>query len=98
MGLLFGMILNEKQVGGLCGTLVTNLTAWLSGIWFSIELLGPVKYVAKCLPFIHAVELQRAVLAGNTGDILPHLWWVLGYSIAIFVLAVILFMTRMKEK
>ena len=38
LGLLFGSILNEKQVGGICGALLTNLTAWLSGIWFDLEL------------------------------------------------------------
>lgn len=40
MGLLFGSLLNEKQVGGICGALLTNLSAWLSGIWFDLELVG----------------------------------------------------------
>ncbi|MBP3583417.1 MAG: ABC transporter permease, partial [Clostridia bacterium] len=30
LGLLFGSILNDKQVGGICGALLTNLSAWLS--------------------------------------------------------------------
>ena len=29
LGLLFGTILNVKQVGGICGALLTNLSAWL---------------------------------------------------------------------
>ena len=40
IGLLCGTVLNDKQVGGACGALLTNLTAWLSGIWFDISLLG----------------------------------------------------------
>ena len=40
LGLLFGSILNDKQVGGICGALLTNLSAWLSGIWFDLELVG----------------------------------------------------------
>ena len=36
LGLLFGSIFNVKQVGGICGALLTNLTAWLSGVWFDL--------------------------------------------------------------
>ena len=40
LGLLFGSILGVKQVGGICGALLTNLSAWLSGVWFDLELVG----------------------------------------------------------
>ena len=63
LGLLFGSLFNVKQVGGLCGALLTNLTAWLSGIWFDLALVGGAfKKIAYLLPFVHAVELERAVL------------------------------------
>jgi ABC-2 type transport system permease protein len=98
MGLLFGSILNDKQVGGICGALLTNLSAWLSGIWFDLELVGGIfKRIAYMLPFVHAVELERAVIAGNFGDILPHLMWVLGYAILIFIAAVLLFLRQMRN-
>lgn len=32
-GLMFGSILSVKQVGAVCGALLTNLTACLSGVW-----------------------------------------------------------------
>ena len=35
LGLLCGSALTEKQVGGICGALLTNFSAWLSGIWES---------------------------------------------------------------
>lgn len=99
LGLLFGSILNDKQVGGICGALLTNLTAWLSGIWFDLELVGGVfKKFAYLLPFAHAVEMERAVIAGNFGQILPHLWWVLGYGVAVFIAAVMLFLRQMKKQ
>lgn len=99
LGLLFGSILNEKQVGGICGALLTNLSAWLSGIWFDLELVGGVfKKIAYLLPFVHAVELERAVISGSFGSILPHLWWVLGYSAAATVAAVLLFLRQMKNQ
>lgn len=95
LGLLFGSLLNVKQVGGLCGALLTNLSAWLSGIWFDLELVGGAfKKIAYLLPFVHAVELERAVLSGNMADIFPHLYWVLGYAAATSVAAILVFRAR----
>ena len=99
MGLLFGSILNDKQVGGICGALLTNLSAWLSGIWFDLELVGGAfKKIAYALPFVHAVEMERAILAGDLGGIFPHLWWVLGYALATLLIAVGLFLRQMKNR
>lgn len=98
-GLLCGSILNVKQAGSICGALFTNLTAWLSGTWFDLELVGGgFQKVAFALPFVHAVELERAAIHGNTGDILPHLCWVLGYAIAATALAVWFFLRQMKQQ
>lgn len=99
LGLLFGSILTDKQVGGICGALLTNLTAWLSGTWFDLELVGGAfKKIAYALPFVHAVEMERAVLSGNFGQILPHLWWVAGYAAVVFALAVFLFLRQMQKQ
>lgn len=98
LGLLFGSILTDKQVGGVCGALLTNLSAWLSGVWFDLELVGGVfRRIAYALPFVHAVELERAVLSGAFAEALPHLWWVLGYAAAAMVVAVLLFLRQMKK-
>ena len=99
MGLLFGSVLSDKQVGGVCGALLTNLTAWLSGIWFDLDLVGGAfKKAAYLLPFVHAVELERAVLKGNYASVLPHLAWVLGYTVIVIAAAVLLFLRQMKEQ
>lgn len=99
LGLLFGSILSDKQVGGICGGLFTNLSAWLSGTWFDLELVGGTfKKVADMLPFAHAVDMQRAVLAGELRNIFPHLWWVIGYSAAALLCAVLLFLRQMKRQ
>ena len=99
LGLLFGSILTDKQIGGICGALLTNLCAWLSGIWFDLELVGGVfKKIAYALPFVHAVELERAILAGSFSDVFPHLLFVLGYSAVALVLAVFLFLRQMKRQ
>lgn len=99
LGLLFGSILSDKQVGGICGALLTNLSAWLSGTWFDLELVGGTfKKIAYTLPFVHAVELERAVLAGTFENILPHLLWVLGYAALSLAVAILLFLRQMKKQ
>ena len=99
LGLLCGSALNVKQVGGLCGALLTNLTAWLSGTWFDLKLVGGwFQKIAYALPFVHAVELERAVLSGSFSGILPHLLWVLGYAAVLTAAAVLLFFRQMKRQ
>ena len=99
LGLLCGSIFTDKQVGGICGALLTNLSAWLSGIWFDIALLGGAfKSIAYALPFVHAVEMERAVLKGNYADILPHIYWVSGYAVVITITAVFAFLHQMKKQ
>ena len=99
MGLLCGSVFTDKQVGGICGALLTNLAAWLSGTWFDLELVGGAfKTVAYALPFVHAVEMERAVLSGNFADIFPHIWWVLGYAAVTMIAAVLLFLRQMKKQ
>jgi len=99
LGLLCGSMLTDKQVGGICGALLTNLSAWLSGVWFDLDLVGGAfKKIAYALPFAHAVEMERAILAGDFSGIFPHLWWVLGYAVVLLVLAVLMFLRQMKKQ
>jgi len=99
LGLLFGSVLSDKQVGGICGAALTNLSAWLSGTWFDLELVGGVfKKIAYALPFVHAVEMERALLTGNFPDIFPHIWWVLGYAAVSLAAAVSLFLRQMEKQ
>ena len=98
-GLLCGSVLNVKQVGAVCGALFTNLTAWLSGTWFDLNLVGGAfRRIAHALPFVHAVELERAALRGSVSALAPHLFWVLGYAAAATGLAVGLFLRQMKRQ
>lgn len=96
IGLLTGSIFNDKQVGGICGALLTNLSAWLSGTWFDLNLVGGwFKEIAYVLPFAHAVDAGRAAISGEYASILPHLWWVIGYSAVIMVVAIFAFRKKM---
>ncbi len=98
-GLLCGSIFNDKQVGGICGALLTNVSAWLSGIWFDLDLVGGAfKKIAYMFPFVHAVEMERAVLAGEWSAIAGHLCWVIGYAAVLLAFAVLLFLRQMKKQ
>lgn len=99
LGLLCGSVLTDKQAGGICGALLTNLTAWLSGTWFDVELAGGAfQTIAHALPFWHAVEMEKSALAGNFADVMPHLCWVLVYAAFALILAVLLFLRQMKRQ
>lgn len=98
VGLLCGILFTDKQVGGICGALLTNLSAWLSGTWFDLELVGGAfKAFAEALPFVHAVNAGRAALAGDYAGIFPDLWWVIGYAVVIMTIAVIIFTKKMNS-
>ena len=98
-GLLCGSVLNVKQVGGVCGALLTNLTAWLSGVWFDLELVGgSFRKIANMLPYVHAVELERAMINGDYSELLPHVCVVIGYTIVITIGAILVFLRQMKKQ
>jgi len=99
LGLLCGSIMNEKQVGGLCGALLTNLSAWLSGTWFSLDLMGRTfRRIAFSMPFARAVEAGRAVMRGDLREVLPDLIWVICWAIVLCILAVICFRHKMRDE
>ena len=99
LGLLFGSILGVKQVGGICGALLTNLSAWLSGVWFDLQLVGDsFRKIANALPFVHAAELEKALFSGNFSLAATHLLPVALYSFLITGVAVLCFLRQMKKQ
>lgn len=99
LGLFFGSILGSKQVGGICGALLTNLSGWLSGIWFDLKLVGGLfETIANALPFLHGVEMEKALLAGDFALAASHVLPTLAYSVATTMLAVFCFLRQMKRQ
>lgn len=98
IGLLAGSLFTDKQVGGICGALLTNLTAWLSGTWFDLNLVGGAfKTVAYALPFVHAVNATKAAISGSYSEIMSNLWIVIIYAVIILALAIYFFNKKMKS-
>lgn len=99
LGLLCGSLLGVKQVGGICGALLTNLSAWLSGVWFDLSLVGGMfEKTAKVLPFLHAAEMEKALISGNYLLATEHLLPVLLYALIITAAAVLCFLGQMKRQ
>ena len=98
LGLLCGSILGVKQVGGICGALFTNLSAWLSGVWFDLKLVGGVfEKIAYALPFVHAVEMEKALFVGDFGLAVIRALPIVLYGVVVTVVAVFSFLRQMKK-
>ena len=99
LGLLCGSVLGVKQVGGNCGALLTNLSAWFSGVWFDLNLVGGAfKKIANALPFVHAAELEKALFNGNFEGAVSHILPIILYSVVITAVAVFCFLRQMKKQ
>ena len=98
LGLLCGTLFNDKQVGGVCGAILTNVTAWLAGIWFDLSLIGgPFQTVASFFPFVHGADGARAALAGDWAALPGHLLVVAVWAAAVMAAAIALFRRKMVE-
>ena len=99
LGLLCGSVLGAKQVGGVCGALLTNLSAWLSGVWFDLKLVGGFfEKLAYALPFVHAAEMEKALFSGNIGEAMAHMLPVVLWSLLATAAAVFCFLRQMKKQ
>ena len=99
MGILFGSVCSEKSVGGIASILVACQSV-LSGMWFPIEGLGQgMLALMDALPFRNATLLVQNTVLGSGdawGDLLRPLLILLGYTLAAFISAILLFWRKMK--
>lgn len=99
LGLLCGSVLGVKQVGGICGALLTNLSGWFSGVWFDLDLVGGTfRKIANVLPFIHGVEMEKALLVGDFVAVRAEMLPVTVYGVGTIVIAVFLFLRQMRRQ
>ncbi|WP_142828253.1 ABC transporter permease [Planococcus soli] len=95
-GLFFGTFFTDRQVGAMFAIFV-NITTWLSGTWFELDMIGGTfQRVAYLLPFAHAVDASRAIFAGDYGAVFIPMLWVMAYTAVIFGIAVWGFKKRMR--
>jgi ABC-2 type transport system permease protein len=97
LGLLFGSVLKDRQVGPIVSILV-QVVAFLSGMWFSLDLVGGwFETLGRILPFSYGVDMIRDVLSGEYGDVFVPLVVIMVYMITIGVVAVVVFRKKMKR-
>ena len=99
LGLLCGSVFGVKQVGGICGALLTNLSAWFSGVWFDLNLVGgSFRKIANALPFVHAAEMEKALFNGNFEVAVAHILPIVLYSVFTTAVAVFCFLGQRKKQ
>ena len=97
VGILFGSAVNEKAAPGLC-SIIISAVGMIGGIWMDIDGIGGViKKVAEVLPFYHGVTLARMPFAENFQGMPLHMIWTIGFGIVFYVMAVIVFTSKMKK-
>ena len=100
MGILFGSLCSEKSIGGIASILIAGQSV-LSGMWFPLEGLGDgMLALMNALPFRNATLLVQNTVLGF-GDAFADFWRplliLLGYTLAAFVSAVLVFRRKMKQ-
>ena len=99
LGLLCGSVFGVKQVGGICGALLTNLSAWLSGVWFDLKLVGGFfEKIAGVLPFVHATVMEKALFEGSFETAAHHILPVVLYTVFVTAVAMLCFLRQMKKQ
>ena len=98
VGMILGAVLTVAQTSGAYA--VVLILTIFGGAWFDLEEIGGVFLtIGDVLPFKHALDATRAIMADGAGlgDIATDLYWIGGYTIGAVALAVVMFRRRMRE-
>lgn len=98
LGMILGSLLKVAPLSGAYS--VVLLLTIFAGTWFNLDSIGgPIQSVENLLPFVHALDATRDVMAEGAGlsAIATDLYWVIGYTLAATALAVGAFRSRMVE-
>ena len=97
LGLVFGSLLKDSQVGGITSILI-QVVAFTSGMWFSLDLVGGVfKTISQILPFAHSVDIVRYITTANYSKVLLSFIVVVTYALISIVFAIFAFRKNMKN-
>jgi len=95
LGILIGSLVNDRAAPGI-GSIVVQLVAFTSGMYFSVDQMGGViAFISRILPFSYTVDIAKASLAGNLLEIKMKLLIVFVYIIVVFVIAAFIFKKKM---
>ena len=96
LGLIIGSLVSEKASSGI-SSIVVQLVAFTSGMYFPLELLGDgFATVCKVLPFESCVTILKAFVNANFTLIEPrNIIVLLVYTILILVASILIFKKKM---
>ena len=98
LGMILGAVLNVAQTSGAYA--VVLILTIFGGAWFDLEEIGGVFLtIGDVLPFKHALDATRAVMADGAGlgDIATDVYWIGAYTMGAVALAVVVFQRRTRE-
>ena len=96
-GVIMGSLLNDKNAPPLC-SVVVQLTALLSGMWFDLDMIGGgFNVFCHVLPFAHCYDMIRYTLAGDYAHVWLPALVVIVYTAVLIVGAVVAFRYRAKR-
>ena len=97
IGILFGSAVSEKAAPGLC-SIIISAVGIIGGIWMDINGIGGIlKKAAEIMPFYHGVTLARLPFGNDLKQISGHLIQTVGFGIVFYVLAIVVFTSKMKK-
>jgi len=97
LGLVFGSLLRDSVVGGV-SSIIIQVVAFTSGMWFSLELIGGAfKVISYILPFSHSVDLVKNIVSGNYDNTLVSFLVVAAYTLIMVILSIVIFKKKMKQ-
>ncbi len=97
MGILFGSLLTEGQMGGV-GSVFITITQLFSGAWMDLKMVGGfLEKVAYALPFSHAIDAARLAIQGDFSSMIPDILWVISYTIIAIILSIFAFKKNMLQ-
>lgn len=97
-GIILGSLLTVNQVSA--GYTVILLLTIFGGAWFDLsEIGGTFQTVGDAFPFAHAIDAVKAAMidGGGISDVASDVYWVIGYTAVVVVVAVVVFRSRMVE-
>lgn len=77
-----------------CITRPTSGDAFLMGKSLSSE----ASTVKSLMAGVHGCGIGASLIGRSSKSNFPHIWWVLAYGLAIFVVAILLFLKQMKGR
>lgn len=97
IGIIMGSLLSDKNAPPLC-SVVVQLTALLSGMWFDLDMIGGgFNVFCHVLPFAHCYDIIRYTIAGDYANVWLPVLVTAGYTVALTVAAVFAFRRSSKR-